>query len=179
MPVYVGATPTTERVLTITAPYARPLTRYDVYLYGTGNLPRRVDVAAGDDLVVPNTAYVESYGVAVGGTRPPAPPPPPPPPAPPLIPKPTLADAGKILVASAGGTRYELAASDVAGDAHYPHTQSVAAATWTIPHNLGKFPAVTVVDSAGTEVVGDVTHPDENTVVVSFTAAFAGRAYCN
>lgn len=179
MPVYVGTTPASTRVVNIVAPYSRPLTRYDVYLYSTDDLPRRVDVAAGDTLTVPNTAYVESYGVRVAGSRPASPPPPPPPPPPPLIPKPTRADAGKVLVVSEGGSRYELAASDVAGDRYYPHTQAVAASTWTIPHNLGKFPSVTVVDSAGTEVVGDVTHADENTAVVTFTAAFAGRAFCN
>jgi hypothetical protein len=35
-------------------------------------------------------------------------------------------------------------------DAYYRHVQSVAAAVWTVVHNLGKFPSVSVVDSTGT-----------------------------
>jgi hypothetical protein len=35
---------------------------------------------------------------------------------------------------------------------------------------------VVVFDSAGTRVEGDVQWPDTNTVVVAFSAPFAGRA---
>lgn len=64
-------------------------------------------------------------------------------------------------------------------DKHYTHTQSSAAAEWTVTHNLGKHPAVSVVDSAGTEVVGDVEYIDINTCKLIFSAAFSGKAYFN
>jgi hypothetical protein len=70
-------------------------------------------------------------------------------------------------------------ATGPAGDATYVHTQMVAAATWTIVHNLGKFPAVVVIDSAGTVVEGDVAYVDADTVILRFSAAFGGTAYLN
>ena len=38
-------------------------------------------------------------------------------------------------------------------DKNFVFTQSVAAAKWEIQHNLDKYPSVSIVDSAGTEVV--------------------------
>lgn len=57
------------------------------------------------------------------------------------------------------------------------HTQSSASTTWTITHALGGRPSVTIVDSAGTVVVGEVGYNSDTTVVVSFTSAFSGFAY--
>jgi hypothetical protein len=59
----------------------------------------------------------------------------------------------------------------------YTHDQSIPSDTWTIIHNLGYFPNVTVVDSGGTEVEGNVNYSGANTVIVSFSAAFSGKAY--
>lgn len=64
-------------------------------------------------------------------------------------------------------------------DKHYVHNQNSASAVWTVTHGLDKIPAVTVVDSAGTEVVGDVAHIDKNTTKITFSAAFSGKAYFN
>jgi|SRR3990170_2078783 len=62
--------------------------------------------------------------------------------------------------------------------ATYVHDQAIPAATWTIVHNLGYPPNVTVVDSSGREVVGDVTYPIPNTTVeIEFSSAFGGKAY--
>lgn len=49
----------------------------------------------------------------------------------------------------------------------------------TITHNLGKYPAVTVMDSAGDEVVGEVEYLDTNTVRVTFASSFTGSASLN
>lgn len=62
---------------------------------------------------------------------------------------------------------------------NYVHTQSLASASWTINHNLGRSVSVTVVDTANNEIEGDVQYINQNTVVVSFSAAFSGSAYCN
>jgi hypothetical protein len=59
----------------------------------------------------------------------------------------------------------------------YAHTQSVSSATWTITHNLGYRPAVSVVDSGGNYVVGDVNYVSVNALTISFSAPFGGFAY--
>ena len=64
-------------------------------------------------------------------------------------------------------------------DKHYTHKQNSASDTWTIVHNLGKYPSVTVVDSAGTAVIGEVTYDNTNQVTIKFTSAFSGKAYLN
>ena len=57
------------------------------------------------------------------------------------------------------------------------HTQASVSSTWVITHDLGGRPSVTVVDSAGTVVVGDVSYNSDTQVTVSFTAPFSGYAY--
>ncbi|MDP2262684.1 MAG: hypothetical protein Q8K24_05945 [Hydrogenophaga sp.] len=65
------------------------------------------------------------------------------------------------------------------GDLHHTHTQAVAADEWVIEHGLGKCPAVTVVDSAGDQVEGDVEYIDLDNLRIVFSSAFSGRAYLN
>ena len=67
----------------------------------------------------------------------------------------------------------------ITSDQHYTHKQAQAAKVWTITHGLGKRPSVTVVDSAGTAVIGEIEYLDDNTVRLTFCAAFSGTAYCN
>lgn len=64
-------------------------------------------------------------------------------------------------------------------DANFTFEQSPAAETWIITHGLGKYPSITIVDSAGDEVEGNVNHVSVNQVVLSFSAAFSGRAFLN
>lgn len=61
----------------------------------------------------------------------------------------------------------------------YIHEQASASNTWTINHNLNRFPSVTVVDSAQSEVIGDIQYLDENNVQIMFSGAFTGKAYLN
>lgn len=49
----------------------------------------------------------------------------------------------------------------------------------TVPHNLNKKPAVTVIDSAGDEVLGNVHHLSDNSLQVTFSAGFTGTVFCN
>ena len=65
------------------------------------------------------------------------------------------------------------------GDKNYVHTQSTPAASWTVSHNLGKRPAVVVVDSAEDVVYGDIQYIDDNTITLTFSGAFSGKAYFN
>lgn len=39
-------------------------------------------------------------------------------------------------------------------DKHFIFIQELPLNEWRVQHNLGKFPSVTVIDSAGTEVIG-------------------------
>ena len=57
--------------------------------------------------------------------------------------------------------------------------QGVAATTWNVNHNLGKFPSITVIDTANTVVTGEYTYTDNNNVTLTFSAGFAGKAYLN
>lgn len=66
---------------------------------------------------------------------------------------------------------------DPSGPVSYTHTQYSASATWSITHNLGYRPNVTVSDSAGTIIEGGITYPTSNTIVLNFSSAFAGNAY--
>lgn len=65
------------------------------------------------------------------------------------------------------------------GDLHYIHIQSLASDTWAVEHNLGKYPSVTVLDSALSQVEGDVNYTDNSSLTIQFTAAFSGTATLN
>jgi hypothetical protein len=65
------------------------------------------------------------------------------------------------------------------GDLHYTHSQNVASATWSVAHNLGKFPSVTVALSTGQQGFGDVTFIDTNNLTITFAGAETGKAYMN
>lgn len=64
-------------------------------------------------------------------------------------------------------------------DRTFVFTQGTAAREWTIQHDLNKFPSVTVVDSAGTVVIGEISYVDNNTIILHFSGAFSGVAYLN
>ena len=64
-------------------------------------------------------------------------------------------------------------------DKNYVHTQIAASNNWTITHNLNKYPAITIVDSGGTVVIGEVEYINLNLVYVKFNGVFSGKAYCN
>lgn len=65
------------------------------------------------------------------------------------------------------------------GDKNFVYNQTVPSSLWNIVHNLNKFPSVTIVDSANTEVVGEIIHLNENEVQIIFSASFSGKAIFN
>lgn len=65
------------------------------------------------------------------------------------------------------------------GDRYFHHQQITPSTVWTINHNMGKYPSVTVIDSAGSVVEGAVEHINEYTLKIYFSAAFGGDAYLN
>jgi hypothetical protein len=66
-------------------------------------------------------------------------------------------------------------------DKHYVHRQETSSSTWTIVHNLNKFPSVRVYDRYNNELIGDITFykNDLNRVTINFSGAAAGVAYLN
>jgi len=71
----------------------------------------------------------------------------------------------------------QLNVNELTNNERHIHTQSVSSSTWVITHALGGHPSVTVVDSAGTAVVGEVKYDSTTQVSVLFTVPFSGLAY--
>lgn len=59
----------------------------------------------------------------------------------------------------------------------YSHTQGSANTVWSIEHNLGFYPSVTVFLSTGDTVEGLIEHSNTNSLTVTFSAAISGTAY--
>jgi hypothetical protein len=59
----------------------------------------------------------------------------------------------------------------------YIHAQGSASDSWNIEHNLGGRPQVTIVDSAGTVVYGEIQYLSNTQIRVLFSAPFSGNAY--
>lgn len=67
----------------------------------------------------------------------------------------------------------------IEGDKFFAFSQMTPATVWNIAHPLQKFPSVTVVDSGGSFVVGEISYIDDANLTVTFQSAFAGKAYLN
>jgi hypothetical protein len=64
-------------------------------------------------------------------------------------------------------------------DSTFTFTQGVSSVTWNIQHNLARFPSVSVVNTNEFVIHGEVEYIDSNNVTLTFSAAFAGKAYLN
>lgn len=82
----------------------------------------------------------------------------------------TIAEQTILLVE----TDYQSSASNT-----FTFKQSVASDTWNVTHNLGKYPSVSVVDSGGNLVDGEVKYVTNNRISITFTSPFSGKAYLN
>lgn len=51
--------------------------------------------------------------------------------------------------------------------------------SFTITHSLNKYPSVTVIDSAGSEVIGDIQHTSKNSFNITFNANQSARVFVN
>lgn len=61
----------------------------------------------------------------------------------------------------------------------YIHEAKSESNQWTIIHNMGRFPSVTLVDSTNTVIYGVVRYENENKIIVNFSAAISGKAFLN
>lgn len=60
----------------------------------------------------------------------------------------------------------------------YTHSQGAPGADWDIQHNLGYHPGgISVIDSSGSEVEGEVEYLSVDHLVLHFSAPFSGIAY--
>lgn len=66
-----------------------------------------------------------------------------------------------------------------AGGASYEHQQMVAAAIWTVAHNLDRHPSVTVTDHLGQLIAPDVKYIDADIVQITHSVPMVGYAYFN
>lgn len=81
---------------------------------------------------------------------------------------------GVILVGNKTGAEL-----GIVNDKNFVYVQATSSNIWEITHNLNKYPAVTVVDSGGSVVIGEIVYIDENNVRITFVSAFSGKAYFN
>ena len=89
---------------------------------------------------------------------------------------------GQMFISSNGDKIYFDPTDDkrfVVEDKTFVYTQQTASNDWEIKHDLNKFPSVTVIDSAGTKVQGEVTYTDSNNISITFSSAISGKAYLN
>jgi len=82
------------------------------------------------------------------------------------------------------GTSWVLLSSLISGggggsSTGYVHNQATAATTWIVTHNLGYYPNVTVLDTVGNTVEGDITHLSVTQLRIIFSAAITGKAYAS
>lgn len=66
-----------------------------------------------------------------------------------------------------------------AGGGTFDYEQMVPATVWTINHNLGRYPAVTVTDYSGSVVYGDVHYVNTNEVTITFSGSQGGYVHCS
>ena len=81
---------------------------------------------------------------------------------------------GVILVGNKTGTEL-----GIVNDKSFVYVQATSSDIWEITHNLNKYPAVTVVDSGGSVVIGEIVYIDKNNIRITFASAFSGKAYFN
>lgn len=53
------------------------------------------------------------------------------------------------------------------------------ASTVVVDHMLGKRPSVTVINSAGDQVEGDIVYDTLNRLTLTFSGSFVGTVHCN
>ncbi len=66
-------------------------------------------------------------------------------------------------------------------DLHFTYVQPVTAEVWVVEHNLGKYPAVSIVDSADQQITGQVDYDSLNQCTLTFSPApgVSGKAFFN
>lgn len=88
-----------------------------------------------------------------------------------------LMDGDTIIIEGSGLTGATGPVGPAGGGANpFNYTQPTPAATWIIPHNLGRRVQVTLFDTSFNEVETDVVQGDVNTVTATFAIPTTGSA---
>jgi hypothetical protein len=78
---------------------------------------------------------------------------------------------GQVITSTASGIEWR--------SRTFTFNQTVSTAVWNIQHDLFAFPSVSIIDSVGNFVVGDVSYTDSRNITITFKTAFKGTAYLN
>ena len=84
--------------------------------------------------------------------------------------------AGDVLTTT--GTTIAWVSPTIASST-YIHTQAGADTTWTVNHNLNRYPSVTLVTSTEAVIIGDIFYNSANQLTVTLSNANSGKAYLN
>lgn len=91
----------------------------------------------------------------------------------------TINGSGQVKFRTTAEMASDIGVATGSSDANYVHDQSIPALIWNIAHSLNKKPAVLVVDTADTVVIGKIEYIDNNNVKLTFNGSFSGYAYFN
>ena len=71
----------------------------------------------------------------------------------------------------------DIETSDPVNHVKYVHTQASISSTWTINHNLGFFPNVTVLDNSNRILETFIQYDNVNTATIIMNSATSGKAF--
>lgn len=64
-------------------------------------------------------------------------------------------------------------------DHSYIHSQGLAATVWVVAHGLNRYPSVSPVNSANTQMNAVIDYINKNTLTITFLSPVLGKAYLN
>lgn len=85
---------------------------------------------------------------------------------------------GQLLV-KIGFDDYDSGWATSEGSDKYYIQNFLTSSSVIVDHNLAKYPAVSIHDSASDEVVGEIEHLSINSLQINFSAPFSGTVTCN
>jgi hypothetical protein len=93
-----------------------------------------------------------------------------------------LAYSSSTKTVSLNQSAIQINASQVSGlpqalSYFFSFTPDDSRAVWDITHNLGYFPSVRVVNSVGTEFIGDIVYNSNNRLTITFSSPVFGTVY--
>lgn len=62
---------------------------------------------------------------------------------------------------------------------NFIHTQTIPSDTWSINHQLNKYPAITIIDTNGFEIEAEIIHTNKDNLTITFSVVFIGTAVLN
>ena len=88
-------------------------------------------------------------------------------------------DEPSVNVPTSNSAYWDLFIAGTNNDKNYVYEQLIADNVWNISHSLNKFPSVTIVDSGGNEVIGEIEYINQNQCMITFSSPFTGKAFLN